>query len=77
MREVVTSNLERELGEDKLRMVILAFRFLFLADPKERHFSLKFCNSDEGRGLEVWVMLDEYPPQKGGLTATFLLPGDY
>ncbi len=77
MREVITANLEKKLGEDKLRMVVMAFRFLFLADPKERHFSLKFCNDDEGRGTEVWVMLDEYPQGEGGLTATFLLPSDY
>lgn len=77
MKELVTKNLAEAIGPQKLRRVVTAFRYLYLADPKERHFSIKFCNFDEGRGREIWIIVDEYPENEGGLTATFLLPSDY
>lgn len=77
MRTVITTNLEKLVTPEQLKHIVMAFRSLYLAMPKERHFSMKFCNQDEGRGFEVWVILDEYPPEEGGLTATLLLPSDY
>ncbi len=55
----------------------VAFRSLIMADPEERHFSINFCNADEGRGQEIWCIIDEYPENEGELTATYLLPKDY
>jgi hypothetical protein len=77
MRSAITTNLEKLLTPEQLKNIVMAFRYLYLANPKERHFSIKFCNDDEGRGLEIWIILDEYPAGEGGLTATFLLPSDY
>ena len=77
MRELVTSNLEEVLGREKLNQIILAFRSLFLADPNEKHFSINFCNFNDGRGQEVWCIIDEYSEEEGGRTATYLLPSDY
>ncbi len=77
MREYATTNLEETLGHEKLKQVILAFRNLFLADPTEKHFSINFCNFNDGRGQEVWCIIDEYSEEEGGLTATYLLPKDY
>jgi hypothetical protein len=57
--------------------VIIAFRYLQEADSKEKHFAIRFCNFDEGRGQEIWCMIDDYPEEKGGRTATYLFPKDY
>ncbi len=77
MREVVTENLERMLGEDKLKLVVIAFRYLMEADKEEKHFMIRLCNKNDGRGEEVWCIVDEYPEEEGGRTATYLLPHDY
>jgi hypothetical protein len=77
MREVMTENLEKVFDEAKLGRIVVAFRHLMEAAPQEKHFSIKFCNFDEGRGKEVWCIIDEYAEEEGGLTATYLLPKDY
>jgi len=77
MQEFITSSLEDKLDEDKLRRVIIAFRHLQEADPEEKHFSIQFCNFDEGRGQEIWCIIDDYPKEEGGRCATYLLPKDY
>ena len=77
MREIVTTKLEEELGEEKLKCIVLAFRYLIQADKEEKHFEITFCNFDEGRGKKIWCIVDEYPEEEGGRTATYLLPSDY
>jgi len=78
MQEFITSSLEEKINDEgKLRRIIIAFRYLQEADPKERHFAIRFCNFDEGRGQEVWCIIDGDPKEEIERIATYLLPKDY
>lgn len=73
----MTENLEKAFDEAKLKLVVIAFRYLMEMDAEEKHFMIRLCNKNDGRGQEVWCIVDEYPEGDGGRTATYLLPHDY
>ena len=73
MQTVFTKGIEEKYSPEQITKFFEAFLSLLAVKPNERHFAFKF-GYDEG---EVWVIIDDYPENEGGKTATLLLPEDY
>jgi len=73
MRTVFTQGIEEKYSQEQIANFFEAFFNLSAIKPDERQFVFKFASDDS----EVWVIIDDYPEDEGGRTATLLLPQDY
>jgi hypothetical protein len=73
MRTVFTQGIEEKYSQGQITNLFNAFFSLLAVKPDERHFIFKFASDLS----EVWAIIDDYPEDEGGRTATLLLPEDY
>jgi len=73
MNTVFTRGIQEKYSQEQITKFFEAFFSLLAIKPDEKQFVFKFASDDS----EVWVIIDNYPEDEGGRTATLLLPEDY